>query len=75
MSDYQCPFCKKGATEIKETTSLPSVVIRKRRCLFCGKSHHTTERAENIGGGLQLLLDAACEVIRKNKMKSDGSDR
>ena len=44
------------------------------QCPFC-KNHHTTERAENIEGGLQLLLDAACEVIRKNKMKSDGSDR
>lgn len=70
MSEYLCPFCKNGTTEIKETTSLASVVLRKRRCLVCGKSHRTSERAEMVDGALQLMLNAAQELIQQERMKN-----
>lgn len=69
MASYLCPYCKNPTTEIRETTSYSSSVVRKRKCLLCGGSHITIEKSEDIDEAFQELIGAAGEVIRQRKLR------
>ena len=51
-----CPYCGE-ATKVMETGTGQDEIIRRRKCLSCGKLFHTVERDIDYKEGSKLLRE------------------
>lgn len=63
----KCIYCKDGETTVYDSASTDKVVLRRRRCLSCGKRFFTEERAGESQNGLNTMLNSLKESRRKDR--------
>ena len=67
---YSCPFCGEASTIVLKTIPFANCVVRRRKCLTCGKTHETSEIPVEISKAWRSAVAILVENCAKEAQKS-----